>query len=127
MGVTLLLISLLGLIFLKGFKEAIGVSTILVYSYLALNVVLLWVVGGYLLAHGVAIDDWWSRLLVQRGSIWNMLAVSAFLFPKLALGLSGFETGVAVAPLVKGYPTDTEEVPTGRIRNTKWLLRTQPS
>ena len=41
------------------------------------------------------------------------------LFPQLALGLSGFETGVAVMPLVKGDPDDTEEHPTGRIRNTK--------
>ena len=43
-------------------------------------------------------------------------------FPKLALGLSGFETGVAVMPLVKGDPGETEERPVGRIRNTKKLL-----
>jgi FtsH-binding integral membrane protein len=46
------------------------------------------------------------------------------LFPKLALGLSGFETGVAVMPLVRGDASDTEEMPAGRIRNTKKLLRT---
>src|SRR5439155_19289806 len=45
-------------------------------------------------------------------------------FPKLALGLSGFETGVAVMPLVRGDDADTEESPTGRIRNTKKLLST---
>ena len=42
--------------------------------------------------------------------------------PKLALGLSGFETGVAVMPLVRGDDTDTEAAPAGRIRNTKKLL-----
>jgi hypothetical protein len=51
-----------------------------------------------------------------------MLAAALIVFPKLALGLSGFETGVAVMPLVKGDPNDTEERPLGRIRNTKKLL-----
>ena len=50
--------------------------------------------------------------------------MALFLFPKLALGLSGFETGVAVMPLVKGDQTDTRERPTGRIRNTRRLLTT---
>ena len=53
-----------------------------------------------------------------------MVALALLLFPKLALGLSGFETGVAVMPLVRGDPTDTDEQPAGRIRNTKKLLRT---
>src|SRR5437868_5544716 len=39
MAVTLLLLAILGAIFLKGFKEAIGVAVILVALYLALNVV----------------------------------------------------------------------------------------
>lgn len=45
-------------------------------------------------------------------------------FPALALGLSGFETGVVVMPLVKGDPTDTRRKPLGRIRNTQKLLAT---
>ena len=53
-----------------------------------------------------------------------MAAMALLLFPKLALGLSGFETGVAVMPLVRGDATDTDEAPAGRIRNTKKLLRT---
>jgi hypothetical protein len=51
-----------------------------------------------------------------------MIGMALLLFPKLALGLSGFETGVAVMPLVKGDPDDTDEHPAGRIRNTKKLL-----
>ena len=50
--------------------------------------------------------------------------MALLLFPKLALGLSGFETGVAVMPLVRGDATDTEAAPLGRIRNTKKLLLT---
>jgi len=45
-------------------------------------------------------------------------------FPKLALGMSGFETGVAVMTHVDGGPGDTEENPVGRIRQTKRLLAT---
>ena len=44
------------------------------------------------------------------------------MFPALALGLSGFETGVVVMPLVKGDPDDTPAQPAGRIRNTRKLL-----
>jgi hypothetical protein len=51
-----------------------------------------------------------------------MMIVALLLFPALALGLSGFETGVSVMPLVKGDPDDSEDEPTGRIRNTKTLL-----
>ena len=53
-----------------------------------------------------------------------MTAMALLLFPKLALGLSGFETGVAVMPLVRGDTTDTDEAPVGRFRNTKKLLGT---
>jgi hypothetical protein len=53
-----------------------------------------------------------------------MVGVALLLFPKLALGLSGFETGVAVMPLVRGDQTDTQERLEGRVRNTRKLLTT---
>jgi hypothetical protein len=53
-----------------------------------------------------------------------MIGMALILFPKLALGLSGFETGVAVMPLVRGDAHETEEAPVGRIRNTRKLLAT---
>jgi hypothetical protein len=53
-----------------------------------------------------------------------MVGLALLVFPKLALGLSGFETGVAVMPHAEGDATDTEERPAGRIRDTKKLLTT---
>ena len=49
------------------------------------------------------------------------------MFPKLALGLSGFETGVSVMPLIDGGEQETaitreRRVPQGRIANTRKLL-----
>jgi hypothetical protein len=51
-----------------------------------------------------------------------MIGAALLVFPKLALGLSGFETGVVVMPLVKGDASDTHDEPAGRIRNTQKLL-----
>jgi hypothetical protein len=80
---------------------------------------------GHILANPGVIGRWRAALLEQHGGNPLMVvAVALLLFPKLALGLSGFETGVAVMPLVKGDPTDTEENPRGRIKNTIKLLRT---
>jgi len=121
-GITLILIALLGAVFIKGFKEAIGIAVYLVGIYLLLNLVVIGFGVYQILIHPEAIASWQSALLTQHSNPLMMLAISALLFPKLALGLSGFETGVAVMPLVKGSSSDTEEHPTGRIHNTHQLL-----
>jgi hypothetical protein len=104
--------------------EAIGIAVALVGVYLALNAVViadgLWRV----VSHPSMVTDWTTALTAQHGNPVLMVAVSLLIFPKLALGLSGFETGVAVMPHVKGDPDDTEERPTGRIRGTRQLLTT---
>ena len=123
-GVTLALIALLGAIFLKGFKEAIGVAVLLVAAYLALNAVVVTVALLQVLHHPMVFVHWKTALLTQYSSPLMMMAVALLLFPKLALGLSGFETGVAVMPLVQGDPSDTAKHPAGRIRNTRKLLLT---
>jgi hypothetical protein len=53
-----------------------------------------------------------------------MAMMAVILFPKLALGLSGFETGVAVMPLVRGTETDTARA-RGKNQNAKKLLSTR--
>ncbi|MDB5312461.1 MAG: putative amino acid transporter [Gemmataceae bacterium] len=122
--VTLVLVGLLGAVFLKGFKEAVGVAVVLVAAYLGLNAVVIGV-GLYEVAiHPHVFADWRQNLWAEHGDPLMMVAVAVLVFPKLALGLSGFETGVAVMPLVRGDPTDTETNPAGRVRNTRKLLVT---
>ena len=118
MGVTLMILAILGAIFLMGFREAIGVAVVLVGVYLALNVVVTVVAVGEILRRPELIPHWGNSLLAQHGNPLAMIGVSLILFPKLALGLSGFETGVAVMPLIEG-----EELPK-RIENARKLLHT---
>jgi hypothetical protein len=124
LGVTLFLLALLAAVFLRGFKEAIGIAVVLVGIYLGLNTVLVAVTLGQALSHPVQVHDWWHALAVQHGNPVLALAVAVLVFPKLALGMSGFETGVAVMPQIRGDATDTEDHPAGRIRGTKRLLTT---
>jgi hypothetical protein len=122
--VTLALLSVLGIIFLKGFREAIGLAVVIVIVYLSLNAVLLAACLRELVLHQPALEIW-RRLLNQTFSSPAATVVVAFLlFPKLALGLSGFETGVAVMPLIRGDKDDSPAHPAGRIRNTRRLLLT---
>ncbi|CAL9421320.1 hypothetical protein SUDANB105_01850 [Streptomyces sp. enrichment culture] len=122
--ITLILIALLGAVFLKGFLEAIGVAVALVGVYLALNAVVVITGLWHLATAGHVVTDWANALTAEHGNVFVMIGVALIVFPKLALGLSGFETGVAVMPHVQGEPGDTEERPAGRVRGTKRLLTT---
>ncbi|MEO8026185.1 MAG: amino acid transporter, partial [Bryobacteraceae bacterium] len=118
MGITIALLVILGAVFLKGFKEAIGIAVILVAIYLSLNVIVAYIALGEVLRHPHLVPDWRTALMTQHGNPLAMIGVSLVVFPKLALGLSGFETGVAVMPLIRG------EDASARIRNTRKLLTT---
>jgi hypothetical protein len=75
-------------------------------------------------AHPHLVPDWGAALTRQHGNPLAMVGVALLVFPKLALGMSGFETGVAVMPHVRGDAIDTESSPAGRIRGTRRLLTT---
>lgn len=134
MTLTMLLLIILGASFLRGFREVIGLAVVVVFSYLALNALVIGSGIVYLIAHPHSFDAWYQRLVSGDWHIdhrpfastetWAMLATSVIIFPKLALGLSGFETGVAVMPLIEGGEGDTPEHPRTRIRNTRKLLAT---
>jgi hypothetical protein len=145
--ITLALIGFLGLVFLRGFNEVIGLAVVIVAAFLVLNFITI-CVGFYqiFVVQPEMFVNWKAMVWTSpgvNGSIGMLIASSLLLFPKLALGLSGFETGVVVMPLVKSdkpLPTDgtapihvstfvaadasqeVQEHLNGRIRNGKKLL-----
>src|SRR5205823_4733691 len=90
--------------------------------YLLLNVVVLVRALIEVINHPHVFPNWRSALHAQGD--WVHLGISAvILFPQLALGLSGFETGVSVMPLIQGCGEDKHgDLPLGRIRNARKLL-----
>ena len=132
--VTFFLLTMLGAMFMRGFREVIILAVVIVGVFLFLNLI---VIGGGLLhlaTHTGLIETWWGRVVsgdwhlsagnrpISGTNGLSIILISILIFPKLALGLSGFETGVAVMALVRGRPTDTPEHPEGRIQNTRKLL-----
>jgi hypothetical protein len=120
--ITCLLIGGLGGIFLKGFREAIWLAVVLVAIFLAVNVTVVgWEIVALLRDPSVVVA-WRDNLFRQEPQPLMWVVLSIVLFPKLALGLSGFETGVAVMPLVEGRGSTPAEVLESRVRNTRKLL-----
>ncbi len=143
--VTIILITALGTIFLKGFKEAVGIAVVLVALYLVLNLAVLITCLFEILTHPSVVWSWKTMLFQSYRNPLLMIGTALVVFPKLALGLSGFETGVVVMPLVRGdrdlNKRDLEAIHTtrgarvvnhhtsqellrGRIENTRKLLTT---
>jgi hypothetical protein len=122
--ITLLLVAVLGGVFLKGFREAINLAVVVVGAYLLLNLIVVGM-GLYQAAtNPQTIVDWRVALFNNYGNPLILVGVALLVFPRLALGVSGFETGVSVMPLVRGEEGDDSQHPAGRIRNTKKLLTT---
>jgi hypothetical protein len=127
--VTLAILSVLAIVFLKGFSEAIGLASAAALPYLALNLIVLGR-GAWEIATHPALLSNWHAALAAKGDISLLIAGALLVFPKLALGLSGFETGVTVMPLIDGGDKDrahsprTGDVPMGRVANTAKLLLT---
>jgi hypothetical protein len=125
--VTLVILTVLAIVFLKGFSEAIGLAAAAALPYLALNLVVLGRGAWEIMAHPGLLAEWHSAL-AAKGDFPLLIAGALLVFPKLALGLSGFETGVTVMPLIEGGEKDQEQtpraggVPMGRIANTTKLL-----
>ena len=134
--VTSFMLVLLGASFMRGFREVIGLAVIIVFVFMTLSAVVLGAGVVHLFEHPekfngflarIESGEWYLRSSerpLDGTGLFTAVAISLIIFPKLALGLSGFETGVAVMPLVKGKPDDDPAEPKGRIVNARKLLLT---
>jgi hypothetical protein len=134
LDVTIFLLVVLGAVFLRGLRQMIGLAVGIVGVYLLLNSIVIGSCLAYLASHGDVIAIWlrdvqsgnWHfdhRPLPGHGWI-TIIGLSLILFPKLALGLSGFETGVTVMPLIRSKGDTAGAQLQSRIRGTKRLLLT---
>ena len=119
--VTIGLLLILGGVFLVGFSEAVGVAVPLVLVFMALNLVV--AVVGVVRAVGHPVDvHRWVDALFTVGDPTQVVLAAVLAFPKLVLGLSGFETGVSMMPLIAADGDDDEAHLRSRIHNTRKLL-----
>ncbi len=120
--ITLALILALGVVFLRGFSEAIGIAIALVVVYMGLNLVI--VVEGFrqLIHHPALLSQWQHALTTSHGSPLLVLAAAFLVFPQLALGLSGFETGVGMMPLIRGKGATVAARLADRVGNARKML-----
>jgi amino acid transporter len=122
--VTVVLLLILGGVFLLGFSEAVGVAIPLVAIFLALNAVIVVVGLGEVAANPAVLGNWTSALTARGSGLTDVVGPAVLAFPLLVLGLSGFETGVSMMPLVAGEAETPEQRLAARIRNTRKLLTT---
>ena len=122
--ITIVLLLILCGVFLMGFTEAVNVAIPLVVVFLALNAAV--IIAGFIeMAQQPITITNWIDVLTATGGGWSGIILPALIaFPLLVLGLSGFETGVSMMPLVAAKGATAEERLASRVRNTKLLLTT---
>jgi hypothetical protein len=121
-GITLVLLAVLGAVFLAGFREAVRIAIPLVVGYLLLNAVVVAVGFVQIAGDPGRLSGWREALTSAHGGLGGMLGTAVLAFPLLVLGLSGFETGVSMMPLVKSHGGTDRERLAARIHNTRRLL-----
>jgi hypothetical protein len=122
--ITVVLLLILGFVFLLGFSEAVGVAIPLVAVFLVLNAVVTVVGLADVFGTPGALSHWTDALTSSGGGFLGILGPSILAFPALVLGLSGFETGVSMMPLIAADGKTAEQRLESRIRNTRKLLTT---
>ncbi len=137
--VATVLLLILGFIFWfwfrRGFnRRVMQIAGVVVAVYLVLTGIIIGSGLYYLADHPEILTTWYANVLQGHWNIaaaplaghgWVAVVVACLvLFPKMALGLSGFEMGMVVMPLVKGRAGDDPVNPRGRVRNTRKMLFT---
>ncbi|MDF3148022.1 amino acid transporter [Streptomyces sp. T21Q-yed] len=123
-AITVALLLVLGGVFLLGFSEAVSVAIPLVAVFLVLNAVVIAVGLVDVFTTPGAFSAWTDALAEGGGGFGDLAGPALMAFPLLVLGLSGFETGVSMMPLVSAVGADPEQRLRSRIRNTRTLLTT---
>jgi hypothetical protein len=123
-AVTIVLLLILGGVFLLGFSEAVVVAIPLVALFLVLNAVIVAVGIGETLAAPQLVGSWTQALTANGTGFFDIAGPAVIAFPLLVLGLSGFETGVSMMPLVAASGAGPEERLANRVKNTRKLLVT---
>jgi hypothetical protein len=123
-AVTVVLLLILGGVFLLGFSEAVVVAIPLVALFLVLNAVIVAVGIAQTLATPQLVGSWTQSLTANGTGIFDIAGPAVIAFPLLVLGLSGFETGVSMMPLVAASGANPEERLANRVKNTRKLLMT---
>ena len=131
MFVTSTLLVLLGAMFLRGFSEVVGLALVLVIAYLGLTAIVVGAGLFHLVTHPALLQHWLAEITsgnyhlshapISGSGPWVALGIACIVFPKLALGMSGFETGVLQIHLMEGTKDDPTNA-AARIANTRKLL-----
>ncbi|MFF8278833.1 amino acid transporter [Streptomyces lateritius] len=121
-ALTVALLLVLGGVFLLGFSEAVSVAIPLVAVFLALNAVIIAVGLVHVFTTPGAFSAWTDALVGGGRGFGDLMTPALLAFPLLVLGLSGFETGVSMMPLVSADGRDGEERLRSRVHNTRKLL-----
>lgn len=110
-------------------RRFLRVAAVLVVGYLAVNAIVIGSGIAWLLGEGRPLwDDWMQRMLAaaqsrsgEPASFVRLASLGVAMFPFAALGLSGFELSMAVAPMIDGGDVSANES-AKRIRNMRKLL-----
>jgi hypothetical protein len=122
--ITIVLLLILCFVFLLGFSEAVSVAIPLVAVFLALNAVIVVVGLVEVFTTNGALSAWVDALKSGGGGFGGIFGPAVLAFPALVLGLSGFETGVSMMPLIDASGSSPAARLKSRIRNTRKLLTT---
>jgi len=131
MPTTIFLLVHLGAMFLKGYGEVVGLATVLCTAFLGLSFIVVVASVFYLVSHPTLLQNWFSEIssgsyhidhapLSGTGPLVAM-GIAVLVFPKLALGLSGFETGVLHIHMVRGTEANPHDE-RARIANTRLMM-----
>src|SRR3954466_13937553 len=119
---TCALLAALAAVFLRGYGEAIAVAAWVGVPYLMLNAAV--ICRGFLeLYRNPQPFLHWREVLQAHGDHGALLVAAGLVFPRLRLGLSGFETGVSLMPLIRNDGA-SEGSAAGRIRGARRLMLT---